>query len=160
MNNKTNIKVGSNITVKNPLHSYHSKHWKNNITYSYSGPIEECTILDEVITMCKHTKYKSYTFHQVISFLNKFNLYPTFIYIIKYDDNYCTKISWVITFNDDNYVWVRKFNNSEKGGINDIINENNIRYKEFDVYMMMSNYYEPRQPIEIPATLSELLFND
>ena len=164
MSDKNSIDINSITTVKNPLKSYHSRAWKDSITYSYSGPIDGCTILDQVITQCIYSVYKKYDYYEVMSFLDMFNLYPKDIYIIKYDFDYCTKIDWVITFNNSDYVWVRKFNKSDKGGDNHLIMTMTGRYGNYNmyysVYDMMEKYYKQMNEIIIPNSLSELLFKN
>ena len=98
------IIINPNFQVKNPLYFYNKEEWKNYIDYSYSGPIENCAILDDI-----YTKFKYYKYDQVISFLSEYNIYPKDIYIIKYNLGKSYKLYWVITFNDCNYAWIKQY---------------------------------------------------
>lgn len=154
---KYDIIIKSDIAIENPLHSYYNSYWKDKISYSYSGPIEGCTILNEIYACSVYYKYKFYNYNQVMDILSKFDIVPVNIYIVKYDFNFHKKINWVITFNNQNYVWTRKCNNTEKGGKNHITSYYDNMYEDYLVHKIMVKYSDSK--VSLPDSFEGLLRN-
>jgi hypothetical protein len=145
--------------IHNPIksHSYH----KQNIIYQYSGPIYDCQILDEIIVYNINSSKKYYNWESVNLFFSKYNLYFKDIHIVKYNINNTFKYHFVITFNNDRYVWERNFNKSIKGGINvlymycgdananDANANDNDHYNEYifkNMYTLLKNHNDNINP--------------
>jgi hypothetical protein len=128
------------LYANNPLIC--NKHQKNNIVYQYSGPIDNCdnTVLNEIVVMNRRSINMFYDWCQINYFFSKYNLYFNEIHIVKYYICRVFKYHFVITFNNSNYLWEKRFNKSDKGGINELKIVKS--YNAFDMYELLSKYYD------------------
>ncbi len=128
------------LYAKNPL--FCNKYYKNNIVYQYSGPINSCdeTVLNEIVVMNRRSINMFYDWRQVNHFFSKYDLYFNEIHIVKYYIYRAFKYHFVITFNNSNYLWEKRFNKSDKGGINEL--KIYSIYNTFDMYTLLSEYYD------------------
>jgi len=138
--NSNNINKLQCLYANNPL--FCNKHQKNNIVYKYSGPVNACDekVLNEIVVMNRRSINMFYDWRQINHFFSKYNLYFDEIHIVKYDICRVFKYHFVITFNNNNYLWEKRFNKSDKGGINELKIFN--IYNAFDMYELLSKYYD------------------
>ncbi len=134
------IKVNKNLIARNPV-LFINRYYKNYIVYKYSGPIEGCNILSEIVVINRRSANMFYDWNQLNYFFNKYNLFFKDIHITKYNIDNINKYNYVITFNDNDYLWERKFNTSDKGGINELIIQLDNHNKSFGMYELLSEHY-------------------